>query len=169
MKSSQPKTSLDQLLPTLSTSSMTQDIDHTNGDYLIGEETSLADVRMRLKHQLRSERVDIFHGKVAPICAICNRGIFYDSMDMHEALVTRGNVRGNPDLLWMIMVRENTVLVHPGKCHKEAATKEGREKCLNFLIRHEGYEAIREFLLKMNIAMTTNLGSERLSERRPNG
>jgi hypothetical protein len=117
---------------------------------------------MRLKHQLATERVDIFNGQIVPICASCNKGIF-GGVEMHEALISRGNVRGNKDLLVKIMVRENCVLVHPGSCHRKAETEDGKIKCLNFLIRHETYENVKNFLLTMNAIMQTQLGSERLS------
>lgn len=80
---------------------------------------------------------------------------------MHEALFTRGNVQGDKTLLLAIMVRENCVLLHPGKCHDHAHTVTGREQCLNMLIEYEGETNVRNFLINMNNLMTTELAEER--------
>jgi len=69
-----------------------------------------------------------------------------NGMDMHEAIITRGDVSGNKKLGKMIMVSENCVIVHHGKCHEKAATKEGQRKVIKHLIYWEGYAAIYHWL-----------------------
>ena len=155
------KTQLAQLLPISSSDS--ENLDQSHGRYPNMDSDLLADVRMQLKHNLKTSRVTIWKGRVVPVCAICKGGIT-GGMEMHEALFTRGNVRGNKDLLVKIMVRENCLLLHPGDCHKRAHTKLGRLICLEYLERVEGAKAIKDFLVMMNELMVTELGSERLSE-----
>ena len=64
--------------------------------------------------------------------------------------MTRGDVQGLPqDIQLTIYTKENCVLVHPGQCHIEAATKEGQRKCVLQLLEFEGAEAVGAWLSSM--------------------
>lgn len=85
-----------------------------------------------------------------PICAICNLPI-RKSPDMHEVLITRGDIQGNRfDLTPMIMVPVNCVLVHPGggqsKCHQFAHTKKGQEQAVAHLLTWQQQRDIENWL-----------------------
>ena len=70
--------------------------------------------------------------------------------DMHESILTRGDVQGmSLENRHKIFVKENSVLVHHGDCHIEAATREGRKKCIRHLIEFEGREAITNWLVSL--------------------
>jgi hypothetical protein len=65
-------------------------------------------------------------------------------MDLHEAILTRGDIPKKKQTL--IMVAENCVLVHRDLCHKGAATLHGQVRCISHLIKHEGMEKIETWL-----------------------
>ena len=102
-----------------------------------------------LRNCLKSEMMEA-RGKLTalgwlPICPICDEPV--EKPDMHEVLLTRGDVQGLKEHQKLrIFLPENCVLVHPGKCHLEAATREGARKCVVNLIEHEGIKAIQEWL-----------------------
>lgn len=89
-----------------------------------------------------------------PICPICNYHVSALGSEMHEALITRGEVMGT-DLKIAIMVPENCVLVHPGSCHKIAHKSTGRIKCAEYLIKHESLRPIVEWLTRLQTGMVT--------------
>ena len=76
-------------------------------------------------------------------------------MDMHEVLITRGDLSGSP-VQYAIMVAENCVLVHHEDCHHNAATTEGQAQCVRHLISYEGYDNIRNWLIEMDDLMKGN-------------
>jgi hypothetical protein len=78
------------------------------------------------------------------VCAICNEPI-NGGGDMHEALVTRGDVTKRPYLMYLIMAPENCVLLHR-ECHTVASTEMGQKACARHLLAYEGKERILTFL-----------------------
>ncbi len=68
---------------------------------------------------------------------------------MHEALISRGDIRGQEHLTPLIMVEENCVLVCPGgysPCHKKAETTEGQKIVIRHLLKHISDAEILYFL-----------------------
>ena len=80
---------------------------------------------------------------------------------MHEAILTRGEVRGNKELLPEIMVPENCVLVH-SSCHEHANSTENTKRCIADLIKHEGYKSVISWLLHMDALMKSGLPREKI-------
>ena len=70
---------------------------------------------------------------------------------MHEAVITRGDVQGNKDLIPLIMVQENCVLVCPGggqsKCHLAGHTKAGQRILIADLLTWIDYVNVMRWLL----------------------
>jgi hypothetical protein len=120
---------------------------------LSGEEKDEREALAMRRNRLKSERM-IDRGTVTPlrwkpVYPICNLPVEFP--DMHEAILTRGDVaHANPlDVRPMAYVRENCVLVHPGKCHLTAATKVWQVKCIRRLIEHEGLGRILAWLCEI--------------------
>lgn len=109
------------------------------------DESSLWQQRLTLKATLAVDRGVLIQGGWYPLCAYCGRPM-KDGFDMHEAILTRGHIRGNSSLQNMIMVRHNCCLVHHGNCHINAATRIGRRKMISYLINWESYPKIIEWL-----------------------
>ena len=114
--------------------------------------------RNELKQHLIKTRIDLSTGGFGflPRCAICNKEL-KNGCDMHEALITRGDIRGQEHLLPFIMVEENCVLVCPGgsgsKCHSTADTKEGQLVVIRHLLLHIPGKDILLFLSAINTEM----------------
>ena len=65
---------------------------------------------------------------------------------MHEVILTRGDVQKMaPEVKEKIYTRENCVLVHV-VCHAKAATADGQRKCIEYLLKHEGYTKVIDWL-----------------------
>lgn len=109
------------------------------------EEISLKQQRRMLKASLSTNRGKLAAGGWYPLCAYCGKPMKY-GYDMHEAILTRGDIRGNPELSPLIMVKYNCCLVCHGKCHIESATRDGRRKMIMYLISWEGYNNIINWL-----------------------
>ena len=89
--------------------------------------------------------------------------------DMHESIMTRGNVQGNYLLEGRIYTKENCVLVHPGgknigTCHQIAHTKEGREKCIKQILRYVPVSQVLQWLDGLSLEMKSTLPMERMEE-----
>lgn len=83
------------------------------------------------------------------ICPICRKPVV--SGDLHEVILTRGNIQKLPDeIKLMAHTPENCIFVHSGGCHIKAATREGSRLCLFYLFAWEGYDAIFEWLDAMS-------------------
>ena len=108
------------------------------------------ELRNALKLRLIRERGVYIGGCIVPMCPICS--LAGGDMDMHETLITRGDLAGSP-LQQEIMVAENCVLVHNQHCHHSAGSTEGQRQCVKHLIHNEGYEDVRNWLLKMDDMM----------------
>ena len=105
--------------------------------------------RLRLKHQLHSDRGILTKGGFRPLCPVCEKPI-YNQGDLHENIVTKRNIQGAPfEVQFLIFVRENCVIIHPGKCHI-LAQGPARGKVTRFLIEHEGEKKIRQWLANLN-------------------
>lgn len=103
-------------------------------------------LRAQLKQDLGNSRLAFSKLGYRPECALCGKPILYDNYDMHEAIITRGNVRmAHDNTKLLIFDRRNCVLVHHGKCHREAAAS-GREKVIRRLIEWEGLYNILDWL-----------------------
>ena len=97
-------------------------------------------------------------------CPVCNEGMTDSGIEMHEALLTRGDVQGcNDEVKAAIMVRENCVIVHSGACHIAAQTKRGKLLCAKHLLLYEGFTHIEEWLIKMKGLMRTTQPFERIN------
>lgn len=114
---------------------------------------------MQLKLWLASVRTVFTLDGYKPVCGYCDEPII-DAPDMHEVLITRGDIQGNPDLEPVVMVRENCVLVHPKKCHIEAATKEGQKKCIRHLIKYEGKSNLLFWLNTLSVITKSSIANE---------
>lgn len=76
-----------------------------------------------------------------PLCPICKYHISSKGGEMHEALVTRGNIQGTAVPMQEIMTAENCVIVHP-QCHKKAHSTRGRQKCADYLAQWEEQKSL---------------------------
>lgn len=107
-----------------------------------------------MDHKRQKIRKEIYFqrsltGTMSPKCPICLDDLF-NSFDMHEVFLTRGNVVGLPlELRTRIFVPENVSLVHHGECHEIAATQKGKIRCISDIIFWEDYEKVLEFLYRM--------------------
>lgn len=126
------------------------------GSLLILDEDYNTRTRMILSAKLLFER-----GQYDPIvksfvvCPICGEKI-QSIGDMHEALISRGDVQGAPDnVKQMIFSRYNCIHRHnqcPTGGHFHApgiGGSETFEKCARALVEYEGYEGIYEWLVEM--------------------
>lgn len=95
-----------------------------------------------MKGYLKQTRYEFGEEGIFPYCPICGHAIKSLAVDMHEAILTRGDIARNKDLQLHIFVKENCVLVHHGSCHNEASTQDGKAKCIRQLIEMEGAKKI---------------------------
>lgn len=104
--------------------------------------------RKQLKLLLLRERQAIFGYRFRPQCAYCGLELA-DGADMHEVFLTKGDLRGATDLLWLLNDRRNCVLVHPGGntsvCHAGAATKAGQVIVVRHLVYWEGAAKLYDY------------------------
>ena len=110
--------------------------------------------RNELKLQLLRERSILAAGSFAPICPICGHGVGF-AMDMHEAIITRGDLSGSI-YQEKIMVAENCVIVHHETCHSVAQTNTGQRRCIKNLLFHEGYINIHKWLIELDSCLKGN-------------
>lgn len=85
-------------------------------------------------------------------CPICNLPLnqSVSNVDMHEAIVTRGDVQGTK-VADHIFHRCNSVHVHQ-HCHTPGhMSEENWRKCVDYLVEWEGRLAIEEWLLHMSV------------------
>jgi hypothetical protein len=129
-------------------------------DPVVSEELWLQ--RMRLKEELAVARTVFTVDGYVPRCSFCGKGIpSYNGIDMHEALITRGDIRGVKHLEEKIYTRYNCVLLHHVSCHVEAATKQGHRTCVRSLVALEG-TAVLEWLYRMNLEMRSSQVDEQI-------
>lgn len=87
------------------------------------------------------------------ICPVCDLPIRDLSADMHEVIITRGHAPKEKQI--QIFTEENCVLVHHGECHVVAATREGKHKCVAYLIRWNGKENILNWIDSLDLGEET--------------
>lgn len=120
-------------------------------DTLDMSEARLRKQRTILKHQILRERAIGSRGLRCPTCG----ERIEDNCDMHEVMFTRGMVQ-KMDLEDRLRIHsaENCVLVHPGECHQQAATEEGKRKCVRQILEFEGFTRVMKFLEEIRDNMT---------------
>lgn len=91
---------------------------------------------MQLKQDLMTSRTIFTKEGWKPECGYCGKPIMSGG-EMHEAIITRGDVRLVQRSYQVITNRCNCVIVH-SECHASAATKEGAKRILAYLVRYEG-------------------------------
>lgn len=70
--------------------------------------------------------------------------------DLHEIVISRQIVRSLPDEAQLaIHTRANCGWVHSGLCHQRAEGGDNRLLTLVYLIKHEGVDNVRDFVLGM--------------------
>jgi len=117
--------------------------------------------RRRLKHILYTDRAGLYQGAVASVCPVCREPIRQEC-DMHEVLITRGDVQNSPDNVRMaVFARENCVLVHHGLCHQQAQhSLDSKRDCVLQLIDEEGLEKVFIWLDRVSGLMTGRFPDE---------
>lgn len=125
--------------------------------------------RALLKATLVSTRGMLTSKGWRPICAVCGEPIIGVDPDMHEAIVTRGNVQGNLLLESLLFVEENCVLVHPGgknlgTCHLEAHSRVGRQKCIKHILKYISANRVLAWLDSLSKEMKTTFAYEKIAE-----
>lgn len=90
-------------------------------------------------------------------CGVCGTLIDHlDAAEMHEALLTRGDVQGQPQFAHYVFHRCNVVFRHnvcPGGQFKHEGGHGGQdvwERCLRHLVKYEGLEDVSMYLLEMS-------------------
>ena len=110
------------------------------------QKQELASCRNYVKSCLASQRRIFTAFGFLPECAYCGKGI-RGGPDMHEHFFTRGDISGNWELLFLIMTDYNCSLLHPGKCHIQAATKKGQRQVIKHVLKWEGRDQVLQWLL----------------------
>lgn len=117
------------------------------------EKSYLRSARSDLKSKLILDRSQRVGDRFYPVCGLCAKPITTGA-DLHEALITRGDISGADHLKELVHVRENCVLLHPGGCHSKAATRQGQKQVALMLITWEGLNNILDWLLTLDDLMT---------------
>lgn len=92
------------------------------------------------------------------------------AFDVHEVLITRGDVQGAPEYHRdKIFTRYNCVAVHPadspGKCHEIAQTRAGHDKCVVELILWEGFTQISQWVSDLPFSLSLSMQAQRDLQR----
>jgi hypothetical protein len=129
--------------------------------------------QMSLSDNLRTQlKLKIFYGRgqyhvgvgVLSICPFCGEAVTLENADMHEAMITKGHVRGLPNGE-LINSRYNCVIRHHeslGCSHTGGVGgDEAFEKSARYLVEWEGYELVHNWLLQSRILWPT-VGKEAL-------
>ena len=124
--------------------------------------------RVSLKHTLFLKRGMLTSRGWRPICAYCGEPIM-EEPEMHEAILSKGNVQGNFLAEEAINTEENCVLTHPGgknldSCHSKLHTKLGRERAIRHLLRYVTREKIIAWLDRMSGILRSETVYERMQE-----
>lgn len=136
------------------------------------ESTFLSQLRRTLKLTEYSRRSKPqFYGNAFvfyPNCPICRKGLNNGGVEMHEALITRGDVQGLPfESQMQIYVPANITLVHP-HCHQKAQwLKRGKRIAARDILRWNGDINVYHFLFTMTYEYNSSAAVEagrRLSE-----
>ena len=117
--------------------------------------------RMALKQQLYRNRVTWTERGWVPVCAICGKVQGDGFMEMHEAILSRGDVQGMGLDTEYVMNECNCVLVHRG-CHIHANSKEATKSCIRHLLKFNGLEDILYWLRAVDERANSSLCKERI-------
>lgn len=123
--------------------------------------------RNELKQKLIRTRIPMAIGGWGfdPICGICEEPLI-SGCDMHEGIITRGDIRGQKHLTPYIMVEPNCALVCPGgsgsKCHSKAETKEGKIIIMQHILQFHPYIQVQAFLETLDEKMKGNQAQDAL-------
>lgn len=109
-----------------------------------------------LKNLLYQQRVEWTKNGYEPVCAICGQPSTIGALQMHESLITRGNIRGNKELMDKIMVSSNCVLVDP-ICHESADSPESKIACVKNILKYNKYEDVLVWLSDMSTLMRNDV------------
>jgi hypothetical protein len=102
-----------------------------------------------VRNELRAELI-ITRGRYTllgwlPACAVCGLAMRFPLV--HEAIISSHDVLdGNFQVKRAILVPENCILVHNGRCFEELATPRGRERSIRRLIEEVGLGNILRWL-----------------------
>ena len=100
-----------------------------------------------LKQHLMLSRARITEDGVFPVCPWCNEPINGNGPDLHEAIISRGEARGNKALLEEVTTSPyNCVLVHHDEHIDEGDTRENDDKAILQLLEHYGVNLILHWL-----------------------
>lgn len=129
---------------------------HTKRKGIIMSKEDLSDIRRPLKQSIYRERSRWTKAGYQPLCAICGKPPHNgQALEMHESLITRGDVSGNIELMYDIMTRYNCVLVHR-ECHVPANSDENKLLCAVNILQYEDYRKVNKWLNCMNTRMLSN-------------
>ena len=115
-----------------------------------------------LKNTLYQQRVEWTKSGYQPVCAICGKPSTNGALQMHESLITRGDVSGNKFLMEKIMVSSNCVLVDPA-CHEFANSEENKVACVVNILKYNRYDDVIAWLLEMNGYMKNGIPLDAIS------
>lgn len=104
---------------------------------------------------LYQQRVEWTKSGYQPLCAICGKPSLNGALQMHETLITRGDISGNKSLLSKIMVSYNCVLVDP-VCHEIANSEENKIACAVNILKYNNYDEVIAWLVEMSNCMRSN-------------
>lgn len=103
-----------------------------------------------LKSRLIRERSVWSSAGIAPICPFCGKAIIQDGPDLHEAIISRGEARGNKALLEIVVrVEWNVVLVHHSVHISEGDTRENDDLAILQLLEFYGIVRLVDELSKL--------------------
>ena len=111
--------------------------------------------RMQLKARLMEQRgIYLRLNQKVWLCPICKAPIYpHRRMDLHEALLTRGDVQGNKEWAWLIYSPFNCILRHADTRDCWHTPGVGGDdvfrSCAEQLVQYEGYDKVKEYLTAM--------------------
>ena len=103
-----------------------------------------------MKQHLMLTRAEITKDGIFPVCPWCGEPIIQDGPDLHEAIISRGEARGNARLQQEILNSPfNCVLVHHSEHIDEGDTRENDDKAILQLLEHYGVNLILHWLYSL--------------------
>lgn len=103
-----------------------------------------------LKQHLMLTRAEVTEDGFCPVCPWCGDAITRNGPDLHEAIISRGEARGNHELLdEVINSPYNCVLVHHSEHIDEGDTRENDDKAILQLLEHYGVNVILHWLYSL--------------------
>jgi len=110
--------------------------------------------RIALKRRLLDERRVMRRSgsrvEFVNACEICGNAV--DALDLHEVIISRGDVRGNDELLRKVTESEYNVALVDKRCHTDLAdTDWGHRLLTDRLIDRYGSRAILSWITMLNL------------------